>query len=545
MRRFLDDMANDDDNAINVIVLPHPRNWLKHHQLPPLLVGQLSFPLPGSTYIVYDQPSRMRQTRFAVFPLVVLTSSTFLWFSTDGFVALQLQPPSHGSFCPPWRNHAALKAPPRPLPSASRRGDDDDRVIVAQVDTTSLDATEDAVYHDLVNPGAGASNSSFVLYRPDEEEESCLPPGQLPKVRLVFLISDATGVTARSTLLKSLAQFDTCADENSGFSSANDGGGIYATTRDDRANPAGGGTDAVRTTTSGAITPPFGGTCDVRTRTFTFIRSTETLTQILETAGGRDACVMYTLADPQLRATAGRVCSDRGIPHVDLMGGPLDVLSGFLDKTPLGIPARLSTQTRRRSYLGDSYYQRIDAVEFALKADDGQSPWLLPEADIVLVGVSRSGKTPLSVVLSQTMSLKVANIPLVMEVAPPKELLSDQVDPRRVFCLTIAPSELRKIRTSRLERRGIRDMEAKMEQRAAAASKGGGVGRGMANAPPKSNYADRNYLTRDLAHARQWSQKYNWTEIDVTGRAVEETATYIVEIFNERFGRSVSSNHLG
>lgn len=175
-------------------------------------------------------------------------------------------------------------------------------------------------------------------------------------------------------------------------------------------------------------------------------------------------------------------------------------------------------------------------MEFCLKADDGQAPWLLPEADIVLVGVSRSGKTPLSVVLSQTMSLKVANTPLVMEVPPPIQLL-EEVDPKRVFCLTISPSELRRIRTNRLEKRGVKDMEAKLQEKNIAI--------------PKSNYADRNYILKDLNSVRQLCQKHNWTEIDVTGRAVEETATSIVELFNQRFlngdegSNGFSNQHIG
>jgi hypothetical protein len=355
---------------------------------------------------------------------------------------------------------------------------------------------------------SSSTSSSFVLVRQEEQDEEtvCLPPGRQPEIKLIFLVSDATGVTARSTLLKSLAQFDdTCADEND--------------------HDVGGG---------GAMT------CDVRTRTFTFIRSPQTLTQILNTAQDKGACVMYTLADPQLRKQAKDDCTAKNIPNVDLMGPSINVLTNFLDKTPLGIPARLSQKRKSRFYLGDSYYRRIDAVEFALKADDGQSPWLLPEADIVIVGVSRSGKTPLSVVLSQTMSLKVANIPLVMEVPPPSQLL-DAVDPRRVFCLTIAPSELRKIRTNRLERRGVKEVEAKYNHEDSA----------TASKTQSSKYADRNYLLRDLAHARQLSEQHSWTEIDVTGRAVEETATLIVELFNERFAlngtasSSISNQYVG
>lgn len=350
----------------------------------------------------------------------------------------------------------------------------------------------------------------------DEEEASCLPPGRRPAIKRIFLISDATGVMSRSILLKSLAQFDTCADEKAPYD-----------TNDKNDDDDDDGCASM-------------GACDLRTRTFTFVRSEQALSNIIRVAKEKGACVMYTIAKPKLRAHAGEECQKLKVLHVDLIGPSLNALSEFLDEEPLGIPALFGSRNRKQgdgkyksqSNLGDSYYQRIDAVEFCLKADDGQAPWLLPEADIVLVGVSRSGKTPLSVVLSQTMSLKVANIPLVMEVSPPVQLL-EQVDPKRIFCLTISPSELRKIRTNRLERRGVRDMEAELERKGIAI--------------PKSNYADRNYILKDLSSVRQLCQKHNWTEVDVTGRAVEETATSIVEMFNQRFfgDNNDSSNSSG
>mmetsp|Transcript_18722 Transcript_18722/g.52335 ORF Transcript_18722/g.52335 Transcript_18722/m.52335 type:complete len:435 (-) Transcript_18722:79-1383(-) len=357
----------------------------------------------------------------------------------------------------------------------------------------------------------------------DEQDASCLPPGRRPDVKRIFLISDATGVMSRSILLKSLAQFDTCADEKAPYDT-ND------KSDDDEDD------DEFSSM----------GTCDVRTRTFTFVRSEQALSNILKVAKEKRACVMYTIAKPKLRAHAGEECQKLKLLHVDLIGPSLNTLSEFLNMEPLGIPALFGSRNRKQrdgkyksqSTLGDSYYQRIDAVEFCLKADDGQAPWLLPEADIVLVGVSRSGKTPLSVVLSQTMSLKVANIPLVMEVPPPVQLL-EQVDPKRVFCLTISPSELRKIRTNRLERRGVRDMEAKFDLE----RKGVVV--------PKSNYADRSYILKDLGSVRKLCHEHNWTEVDVTGRAVEETATSIVEMYNQRFfGHTsgvggISNQHIG
>lgn len=370
--------------------------------------------------------------------------------------------------------------------------------------------------------------------RDDDSEASCLPPGRLPRVKRIFLISDATGVMSRSILLKSLAQFDTCADEKAPYATKSN-----ATSGDSDGD--GGGEDYNDDDENfGSVA----GTCDVRTRTFTFVRTQQSLSQILRKAKDREACVMYTIAGSALRDFAAEECRKLGLLHVDLIGPTLNALSGFLDEEPLGIPALFLGSKERQgggkskilSNLSDSYYQRIDAVEFCLKADDGQAPWLLPEADIVLVGVSRSGKTPLSVVLSQTMSLKVANTPLVMEVPPPIQLL-EEVDPKRVFCLTISPSELRRIRTNRLEKRGVKDMEAKLQEKNIAI--------------PKSNYADRNYILKDLNSVRQLCQKHNWTEIDVTGRAVEETATSIVELFNQRFlngdegSNGFSNQHIG
>ena len=294
---------------------------------------------------------------------------------------------------------------------------------------------------------------------------------------------DVQYLSARSMLLKNLVQFDSCTFDNNDY---------HQVDSDDDDGPS----------------------CQVQIRTFPFVRSTTTLTQILTSAHQKGACVLYTLADPTLRNYAIQTCREQNLVHVDLMGPTLDVLERFLQKKPIGIPGHLLKRTK--GHLGEAYYRRVEAVEFTLKADDGQAPWLLPEADLVLVGVSRSGKTPLSVFLSQTLALKVANIPLVME-CPTRNELFKVVDARRVFCLTIAPNELRRIRTNRLLR--------EFKGRAADANE----------LLRMSNYADWTYLQKDLKNARELAEHHGWTEIDVTGRAVEETATLIAEEFNKRF----------
>lgn len=346
-------------------------------------------------------------------------------------------------------------------------------------------------------------------YEQQEQQQAATQQQQQQQPKTIFIISDATGVTAKAALSKCLIQFDTCDPD------------IYEN-------------------------------CDVHTRMFTFIRSEPTLRSILEKAAEKQACVVFTLADPVLRQCATQHCQTLGLGRycIDLVGPTLQILADFLQQEPLGVPLtfRPTPNTKRRAHafaLGDSYYRRIEAVEFTLKADDGQSPWLLPEADVVLVGVSRSGKTPLSVVLAQTMGLKVANVPLVMECPPPAELVSTttttstttspRIDPNRVFCLTLAPSELRRIRSSRLERRNVREMERKYNVDISTTTTT------TTTTESFNSYADRAYVLKDLKHARALATQHGWTEIDVTGRAVEETASLIVQYLNERQDDGIDS----
>mmetsp|Transcript_19935 Transcript_19935/g.41654 ORF Transcript_19935/g.41654 Transcript_19935/m.41654 type:complete len:392 (-) Transcript_19935:19-1194(-) len=311
-------------------------------------------------------------------------------------------------------------------------------------------------------------------------------------VKDVCLISDSTGVTAQSALSRAFAQFDSC---NSIFS---DNG------------------------------------CEVRSNVFSHVKDEATIAGIVKGAKRKEALVVYTLSDTDLRTKTSRMCELSGLDSVDLMGPLLDGLSAFFGEAPMGTPGgELSKRSDGGGFkLSDSYYRRIEAVEFTLKADDGSAPWLLADADVVLCGVSRTGKTPLSVVLAQQMGLKVANVPLVMEVKPPKELLdAEKMDSNKIFCLTINPTELKRIRTSRLERANVKSYEREAGVGGGKGLEGGEV---LNFGKESSNYADRAYVLRDLMSARQLTKEQGWTEIDVTGRAVEETASYISELLNMR-----------
>jgi hypothetical protein len=159
-------------------------------------------------------------------------------------------------------------------------------------------------------------------------------------------------------------------------------------------------------------------------------------------------------------------------------------------------------------FVDDSDTKRSEAVEFTMQTDDGMSPKRLFEADIILLGVSRAGKTPLSLLLSQTMGFKVANIPLVVDVPPPPHLF--KVNPRRVFCLTVDENDLKRFRRNRLQRE-------------------------LRNSKKSSTYADIAYIRKDLEHAQKLIHDHGFTEINVSGRALEESAALIASKIRERF----------
>jgi hypothetical protein len=153
----------------------------------------------------------------------------------------------------------------------------------------------------------------------------------------------------------------------------------------------------------------------------------------------------------------------------------------------------------------DAYFQRIEAVEFTVKADDGKEPRMLADADIILVGVSRTSKTPLSVFLAHK-GYKVSNVPLVLERPLPRQLL--HASPRRVFALTIDPESLQEIRRHRLKTMQV---------------------------PGRTNYSDMDYILAELEWAEDlYRQNPSWPVIDVTRKAVEETAAIIIKIMNDR-----------
>ena len=213
--------------------------------------------------------------------------------------------------------------------------------------------------------------------------------------------------------------------------------------------------------------------------------------------GGARITVFYTLIDRALRDRAAELCERSGIPGCDLLGAPLEAL-----QTASGMPAELVPG--RPVALETDYFQRVAAMEFAVKHDDGLSGEGLDEADIVIVGVSRTGKTPLSMYLGY-LGYKTANTPLVPGVEPPAALF--RIDRAKIVGLTIDAERLQRIRGRRLRAIGAR---------------------------ARDSYADMAKILEELDDCSAVYRRLGCPVIDVSNLAVEESALRVIHLVEER-----------
>ena len=236
----------------------------------------------------------------------------------------------------------------------------------------------------------------------------------------------------------------------------------------------------------------------VNVRVYSRVRLESEVESIIERAAEQDALLVHTVVNKESRAIIIGLIERHNVDTVDLIGALMGKLGTFLSSKPSGVPGLLHQ-------IGEDYFRRIEAVEFAVKNDDGAEPRNLPKADLVLVGVSRTSKTPLSTYLAQK-GLKVANVPLVLGVDPPSELA--QVSDDLVYGLIIRPESLVRIRRNRLNHLGM---------------------------PEDSSYGERRHVEDELSYSREiFRQNPNWPVIDVTNKAVEETAADILRLYKQR-----------
>lgn len=171
--------------------------------------------------------------------------------------------------------------------------------------------------------------------------------------------------------------------------------------------------------------------------------------EIIKQAAKEGALVLYTLADPSMAESAKQACQLWGVPSTDILRPTVEAIAAHIGVAPSGIPRG----GPGRNPLTADYFKRIEAIDFTIKQDDGALPQNLDRAHIVLVGVSRTGKTPLSIYLAQK-GYKVANVPIVMGVEFPKTIFD--INQEKIFGLTINPMVLQTIRKARAKTLGLK-----------------------------------------------------------------------------------------
>lgn len=223
-----------------------------------------------------------------------------------------------------------------------------------------------------------------------------------------------------------------------------------------------------------------------------YLNDKEAIDTLIEKASKENSFIVFTLVVEELRDYLTERAFENNIGAVDIMTPVLLPLVKQLGLSPKQEPGLLRK-------LDEKYFKKVEAVEFAVKYDDGKDTRGILLADIVLVGVSRTSKTPLSMYLAHK-NIKVANIPLVPEVSPPDEL--KLISPKKIIGLILNVENLNKIRKERLKAMGLKDT---------------------------ANYANMERIFDELEYAGKIMKELKCKVIDTTDKAVEETASIILD----------------
>ncbi|WP_404314587.1 pyruvate, water dikinase regulatory protein [Bacillus lumedeiriae] len=230
---------------------------------------------------------------------------------------------------------------------------------------------------------------------------------------------------------------------------------------------------------------------------FPYVEDISNIDEVIDLAKIEQGIIVYTLVKPEIRNYMKQQAQKENIIIFDLIGPLMEELESLYKRPPLMEPGLVRK-------LDDDYFKKVEAIEFAVKYDDGRDPRGLLKADVVLIGVSRTSKTPLSQYLAHKR-LKVANVPLVPEVDPPEELFA--LSPEKCFGLKISPEKLNQIRKERLISLGLND---------------------------SASYADLGRIKMEISYSEEMMKRIGCEVIDVTNKAVEETANIILNRLRKR-----------
>ncbi|WP_424767132.1 pyruvate, water dikinase regulatory protein [Paenibacillus sp. sgz302251] len=234
----------------------------------------------------------------------------------------------------------------------------------------------------------------------------------------------------------------------------------------------------------------------VKIKRYGHLKSEEEIVRIVAEAACTGGFISYTLVQPELRELMKEEAVRLEVRAVDVMGPMMQAYVDTFGSFPKREPGLLHS-------IDDAYHRRMDAIEFAVKYDDGKDARGFVQAQVVLIGVSRTSKTPLSIFLSHK-GIKTANLPLMPEVKPPEEL--KPTPGRLVVGLTMQAEHLLEIRSERLKTLGL---------------------------PATAQYANAERIQEELDYAESVMKALECPVIDVTNRAIEETAGIIVEWLNK------------
>lgn len=249
-------------------------------------------------------------------------------------------------------------------------------------------------------------------------------------------------------------------------------------------------------TVAKAVCAQFDGRA-AREHIYSLVRSERQLQKAIGHIASNPGVVFFTLVNTNLRETLERECRKMGIPCVSILDRPTQVLGKFLG-------AKESHRPGGQHEVDSRYLERVEALNFAIQHDDGQNTHNLNAADVILVGVSRSSKTPTCIYLA-IRGIRAANIPLVPGVEPPEQLFS--LTKPLIVGLWLTPERLIQIRRNRLITMG--------EVRS-------------------TDYVDDEAIRSEIQATRRIFEKHEWPTIDVSRRSIEETAASIINLLSER-----------
>ena len=234
---------------------------------------------------------------------------------------------------------------------------------------------------------------------------------------------------------------------------------------------------------------------DYKVHSYSFTRTENQILKILENAKkDEQAVILYTIVDNNLAKYLANVSDEKKIPCFGVLGNLILNFSKILNQ-------KASHEPSGQHALNDEYYERIEAIQFTMNHDDGNSTKDIDKSDIILVGVSRTSKTPTSIYLANR-GFKTSNIPLINENSLPKKL-TDNPQLTCVVGLSTEPERLVEVRKNRMN--SLKETENK-------------------------DYTNIENITKEIANAKKTFQKYRWPVIDVTRKSVEEAAASIIKI---------------